>query len=689
MIIRRILLALLLLIFIPLGVKAQILIADPQSIISDILEDITSATEDEIDIEALAEDLLFFVDNPINLNTTTYDELGRLVFLSDFQINSILDYVKANGEMLSVYELQLVFGFDYIDIVKLAPFVTVSKKTDAKVTLPKFRGGKHELFLRGRSAIETSVGYTPPPVSNPNASRYAGNKLGVYTRYSYKTRSGFQVGFVGEKDPGEEFFKGSNPYGFDHYSFHLQVNDIGKIKTVVVGDFNAEFGQGLTLWSSTSFGKSSDPLGVRKRAKGLYRYSSTNENMYLRGGGATVRFGIFEVSAFGSYKKIDANVTDSIVDGLDVFTTLPTSGLHRTQNELRNKKVLGELVSGGNVNISWRNLKAGVTGSFVNLEGYYTPPDQPYKYFEPPLNNRVNFGTDITVSLGNHMFFGEASKTFGHGAGALGGGLFRVHPLLNLSILARAYQKDYSTYYTSALAESSGPSNENGILVGMAFKPIKHWEISGYSDFFTFPWLRFGVNSPSRGHDYSLQALYSPRSHLNFSIRYRLKQKEKNQTIDSAQIRWVVPYTGQALRFHLSYSPSRIIDLKTRIEFSWYEEENLPLEKGLVVYQDFSYRPNTIPLTLTARFAVFETDSWNTRIYAYESDVLYYFSVPAYYSMGTRAYFLAKYTIGRDIDIWFRIAQTFYANQTSIGSGLDKTNGPSRSDVRIQARFKF
>lgn len=668
---------------------AQVAPTDPQSIISDILEDITSSTEDEVDIDALAEDLIFFMDNPINLNTATYEQLGKLIFLSDFQIQSLLDYVKNNGEMLTIYELQLVFGFDYMDISKLAPFVSVTQVAGSKTTFPRFKYGKHDLIMRGRSQIETPVGYTPAPENNPNATRYTGNKLGLYTRYSYRTRSGFQIGFVGEKDPGEEFFKGSNPYGFDHYSFHVQASDIGKLKTLVIGDFNAEFGQGLTLWSGTSFGKSSDPLGVRKRPKGLNRSSSTNENLFLRGGGATVRIGLFEVSAFGSYKKIDANVADSVIDGLDVFTSMPTSGLHRTPNEIRNKKTLGEMVAGGNVSVSWRNLRAGVTTSFVNLEGFYSPPTQPYKFFEPPLNNRVNAGTDITIAVGNHLLFGEASTTLGYGSGALGGGLFRVHPLLNLSVLARSYQKDYSTYYTAALAEGTGPANESGIMVGMAFKPIKHWELSGYSDFFTSPWLRFGVNSPSRGHDYSLQAIYSPRSSLNFSIRYRLKQKDKNQTIDSAQVRWVLPYTRQGLRFHVSYSPTRTIDLKTRIEFAWYEEENLPLESGIVVYQDISYRPKTIPLVLTARFAVFDTDSWNTRIYAYENDVLYYFSIPAYSSMGTRAYFLAKYSIGRDVDLWFRVAQFYFANQTSLGSGLDKVNGPNRSDVRLQVRFKF
>ena len=591
--------------------------------------------------------------------------------------------------MLTIYELQLVFGFDFEDVFKLIPFVSVGKVEETKRKFSPFKYGKHDIIMRGRSNIETPVGYTSPPVDNPEATRYEGDKLGLYTRYSYKTRSGFQAGIVGEKDPGEAFLRGSNPYGFDHYSIHLQVSDVGILKTAVAGDFNAEFGQGLTLWSGASFGKSADPMNLRKRARGLSRSSSTNENLFLRGGGATVKLGAFEVSAFGSYKKIDANFADSTIDGLDVITSLPTSGLHRTPNEISNKKTLNEMVVGGNANVSWRKIRAGITATMADLEGIHNSSTQLYKSFEPSLDNRINVGADVTYSLGNHLLFGEVAKTVGNGSGIIFGGLFRAHPLLNVSLLARSYQKDYSTYYTAAIAEGTGPANESGALVGFTFKPVKYWEVIGYADFFQFPWLRFGVNAPSRGHDYSVEAKYVPRSSLNFSIRYRLKEKGSNLTVDTSQVVFVVPYTKQALRFHLSYSPTKNITLKSRVEMSWYNLDNSNSERGVVVYQDVSWKSQSIPLALTARFAVFDTDSWNTRIYAYENDVLYYFSIPAYYSNGTRVYLLAKYDVSKSLELWFRVAQTFYANETTLGTGLDEIEGSTRSDMRLQLRLKF
>jgi hypothetical protein len=534
--------------------------------------------------------------------------------------------------------------------------------------------------------------------------------MNYYTRFSIKTRKHFQAGFVAEKDPGEELFvsapkrnvysnsklaniydnlAASLPKSPDYFSFHAQLNDVGIVKTLVVGDFNAQFGQGLTLWTGTSFGKSSDVAGFRKRGRGLNRYSSTDENQFLRGVGATVKVGSFLVTAFGSYKKIDANVSDSLIDGDLVFSTRPTSGLHRTPSEIANRNILWELVAGGNVNTAWKNLRLGATASLVNLEGVFEGSTQLYRQFEPDLKNRINVGSDFNYGLGNHMLYGEVSKTIDHGAGLIAGGLFRIHPQLNLSLLGRSYQKDYSPYYTAALSDGSGTANEQGVVAAVNFKPIKFWEVSGYADFFSSSWLKYGVNAPSRGQEYLVQASYSPKSSLTFNIRYRYKQKEKNQTIDSAQVAFVLPYNNQSFRLHCSFSPARSIELKSRVEFSWYNIEGSTTERGLILYQDISYRPMQSPLVLSARFAIFDTDTWNTRIYAYESDLLYSFSIPAYYSQGTRFYLLAKYSFSDRIDLWVRYSQTYFANVKKIGTGLDEIDGPTRSDIKAQIRIKF
>ena len=111
--------------------------------------------------------------------------------------------------------------------------------------------------------------------------------------------------------------------------------------------------------------------------------------------------------------------------------------------------------------------------------------------------------------------------------------------------------------------------------------------------------------------------------------------------------------------------------------------------KGYLVYQDFIYNKHEKPWLLNARYALFDTDTYNERLYAYESDVLYAFSIPAYYYKGSRFYLMGKYSFGRRLDLWIRYSLTYYANKTTIGSGLDQIDGNSKSDVKVQIRLRL
>ena len=89
------------------------------------------------------------------------------------------------------------------------------------------------------------------------------------------------------------------------------------------------------------------------------------------------------------------------------------------------------------------------------------------------------------------------------------------------------------------------------------------------------------------------------------------------------------------------------------------------------------------------RFAIFDTEGFNSRIYAYENDVLYSYSVPAYQGRGLRCYLNGRYTISRGLDIWLRYALLSYTDQQTIGTGLDKIEGNKRSDIKLQVRYQF
>jgi hypothetical protein len=121
----------------------------------------------------------------------------------------------------------------------------------------------------------------------------------------------------------------------------------------------------------------------------------------------------------------------------------------------------------------------------------------------------------------------------------------------------------------------------------------------------------------------------------------------------------------------------------------WYDRKGTQASNGFSAYVDAYYKPLLKPLAANIRLQYFETNDYNSRIYAYESDVLYSFSIPPLYGKGFRYYANINYDLTRKISLWFRWAQTIYQNQEVIGSGLDEIQGNRKSDYRVQVRWMF
>ena len=132
--------------------------------------------------------------------------------------------------------------------------------------------------------------------------------------------------------------------------------------------------------------------------------------------------------------------------------------------------------------------------------------------------------------------------------------------------------------------------------------------------------------------------------------------------------------------------------MRSRVELLWYDNKNdnaANAEKGFLSFLDFLYKPLLAPYSAVLRLQYFETDSYNSRIYAYENDVLYSYSIPAFYDKGFRYYLTLNYDLNKRISLWLRWAQTIYRDKAIIGSGLDEIKGNKKSEIKLQARWVF
>ena len=226
--------------------------------------------------------------------------------------------------------------------------------------------------------------------------------------------------------------------------------------------------------------------------------------------------------------------------------------------------------------------------------------------------------------------------------------------------------------------------------MGVVAKPVKRFTISAYYDQFTFPWLKYGIHSPSKGYQYLTQLTYKPSKKMEMYVRVRERNKGENTAVDLAEgIDYLVNEKQTNYRYNLTYQISKSFKIKSRVELVNYDKEETSFETGFLIYQDIIYKALSSPFSFAFRYGLFDTDSYNSRIYAYENDVLYSFSIPAYYNRGTRTYLTVKYKFKRGVDVWLRYGLTYYDNVDVISSGLEEIQGNHKQEIKAQIRFKF
>ncbi len=660
---------------------------------------VDNAEASDIDYTTVFEQLTFYFDNPLNINRADINELRELSLLSDIQINNLITHIEKNGKLMTLEELQAVQGFDLNTIKMLLPFV----KVNADVNSPQLsfnellKNGENQLFIRYERVLEEKAGYAPTTdsalLASPN-SRYKGDRNRYFTRYKYNYGNHISFGFTADKDAGEEFFTGTQQQGFDFYSAHFFLRNQGKIKQLAIGDFQAQFGQGLTYWSGIAMGKSADIMLVKRSAAGLKPYTSVEENLFLRGGGIALEFNNFEVTSFYSRNRVDANIdlsdTTLLDDEIATVTSFQQTGFHRTPNEIDDKDAIIRQTLGGHVAYKTRKLNIGFTGIYNEVDANFNPSLSTYSQFRNSSNRQTNLGVDYNWIYKNFNFFGEFSKSVNAGTALVSGALINLSNNFSLSVLYRDYARDFNPISSVGIGENSTNENERGLYMGFVASPSKQFTISAYYDQFVFPWLKYQVNAPSNGYQYLTQVTYKPSKKLEMYVRVRERNKYENTDIDLEDgIDYIVPRKQTNYRYNLSYNISPSFKLKNRVELVNVDHQGSPFEKGYMIYQDIVYQGLKSPFSFSLRYGIFDTDSYDTRIYAYENDVLYSFSIPAYYNRGTRTYLTVRYKVKRGIDVWLRYGLTHYDNLDIISSGLEEIVGNSKSDVKFQVRFKF
>jgi hypothetical protein len=648
------------------------------------LELLAEISENEIDDDVSVADLEFLLKHPLDLNKSDYEMLLSSGLFKPAQALNIVAHKKKYGWLYAVEELQVVEGFSRGFIRFLKPYVTISDPSDVfrKSIFDMLSEGDHYLIMRTKRVIEKSKG-----LSSAVNRAYPGWASSVYGKYNFRFGNKLSAGFTLENDAGEVMFAKNRIVDF--FSWHIFIRSGGIFRKIAVGDYSLRYGQGLTLSTGQRSGLPFSVTELRKINPGISPYRSVSEFNFFRGGAVSMQKGMLRLDMFASSKKIDANIkTDT--SGVDdiYFTSLLQSGLHRNDNELSDRKAVRMNMYGLHSSINLKNLKLGFTGYRVAYSRPLISDLKPYNtyYFRGSAYSKA--GVDFSFSHQNIQIFGELSTSGKGKNAAVIGSTLQLHTRLTWSVLVRSFSPGFNTFSTGVVAAGSSARNETGILTGLYYQPSRFFRIHGFIDRYKRRWLAFSSDRPSGGTRAMATFSWKPKRSTELRFRYRINVSEENKAQANRGLKIKTTVKKNYYRLHYSVTLNKVLTFRTRSEWSVIVLEN-GKEKGHMIYQDVIYKPMMKKYSFSFRYILFGTDGYNSRIYAYENDVLYSYSIPAYYNTAYRYYLLVRYKISGSVDFWVRYSSTRYSDIESIGSGNDEIKGNSKSDIKIQVRVKF
>ena len=645
---------------------------------------------EELDIEEsgeAGEQLTQFLEdlaaNPVNLNNSGLDDLLQVPGINLKIARAIIDFRKAKP-FEEKAELLEVKGIGKATYQRMAPYVTIggmgSQFRDMYMR-PEYwmANRKVEVFSRYQQNLQARRGFREPDSSGG----YLGSPAKYYQRFRI-TSNHLSINLTQEKDPGETL---QGVTGFDYNSGHLALTDNGKLKDFVIGDYSLSFGQGLVLWTGGAFGKGREVTGtISKNERGVKAYSSAQETDFFRGVAATYGERL-ELTVFYS----DRSRTASVIKG--DTTRFPTSaGFHRTENELQRKNNIDQMVAGGRARLDTPMGLLGVSGYYNEFSSYIAKGTSLSNLFDFEGQENSVFGVDYRGLLGNAFVFGEMARSQNGGIAAVAGVETPVADNTELALSYRNYQRDFQSFLASGFGErSSAPQNEEGFYAGIRHELTPKVTLSGYFDQYQFASPRFGTSQATGGFDMLglVEVTFNPKLNIYLLLRNEIQDEEFEITnARGVQELRLGKEKRASIRGNFEFQVSSDIRLRSRIEFIRNKAAGEIWENGFLMYQDIRVEP-TDALRIDARISVFDTESFSTRVYQFESDLLYVLSNTVLYNQGQRGYVTVKYELSDFFDIWFKYGITMFENTQVIGSGMSEIEGSVRNSVGLQVRLRF
>lgn len=582
-----------------------------------------------------------------NLNNLSYEVAVTVLQLTDYQYYQLQLYIDNYGQLYSIYELAAIDGFTDVDMRRLFDRVVISPPPKQRPTFRQLmKSSKSVLWLRYGQVVERQAGY-----DTSRANHYDGSPAHLQFRYDFDIRQHFGFRIAGEKDAGEAFFRGDQKYGFDHYSGSLYVKNIKWLKCAVVGDYRLNFGQGLVLGSSMMAGKGGGVSAIRRFSEGIRPVATINESEFFRGAAFTLGNAHWSGSAFAGA------VTET------------------------NRTAIGGA-------LSYRRARFTLGGQFVCFGEVADSATSKEKWRSLIQPCQWNASVWYQALAGKALLFGEAAFNEKGKPALLQAALFPVTPVFQVAALTRYYATGYQSPMGSGFRAASGDGGEFGVYLTGHLVLSEKLEADLFCDYYRLKWLTYRTDAPVQGTDAGLLLTCRLTRKSTLCLRYQWRTRPKNESEDLYMHR-LAEQCRHRLRLQWTNAPWPFLNTKTEVSLVFNKgPDQRRWDKGILMYQDLALNFKKPQLSLHLRVAYFDTDSYEGRLYAYENDVYYAFTIGSYYYQGMRAYLILRYKI-QNFSVWFRVSRTHYLDRHDISSGLTYIDKPHKTEVRVQGMYRF
>lgn len=615
----------------------------------------------------------YFLQNPLQINEVTEDELSALGILTSTQIGNFIAHRTQIHYFESIYELQTIHGWELALLKKIKPFLRCDKINKKWHDL---QGAKHQFLIRNETTLEEKKGFSPK--DSRSKTRYLGNSWGQLARYRGQLNTYLRIGALIQKDAGEVNY-------LDFKSVFIEIKPNRWIDKIIIGDFVNQWGQGLVQSGGFSLGKSFESIkATQKFHLGAIPYTSSGETAFYRGFNIQFHVGSFNFQAFSSLRYLDASLSSDSTGNSKQINSWIEDGYHRTITELSHQSNVQESAWGGSM--QWIHKPTHLAIQFNLAHTRFSLEKSKsllaYKANAWSGNQVKNYSMSFQAPLHNIHFTGEFAWMPENHFSIIQGGAFAVSKKTDLSYLYRYYAPSYFSPKAQGIGESAETNNEMGLFVGNQITFNKRNKLSSYLDVFRFPGLKYEVSQlNSWGWEYLTRYQWEKRGKYTFfgQLKWTSKQNDISRRNTELTRHHLIQTSLDLHQFR-----AKKLDFHTRIMTCLLVGANTK-ETGLLILQDVKYQIRSLGIQLRIGFV--SSTSYDSRLYAYEAGVPLSFSLPAYYGHGFRNCLVLDYKWTKNSTFSLKIGRTNYLDRDEIGSGLDLISESHKTDVTFQCQL--